>query len=58
MRPRAIQSKLSAEQVRDIRRRYNQREKLDSIAHTYRISRSAVSMIAKRKRRADVGGGE
>ena len=54
MRPMTIQSKLSAEQVRDIRRRYMQGEKLDSIGHTYRIGSSAVCMIAKRKRRADV----
>lgn len=54
MRPRTIQSTLSADAVRDIRKRYMQGEKLDSIGHTYRIGRAAVCMIAKRKRRADV----
>jgi hypothetical protein len=54
VRPKTIQSNLTVEAVREIRKRHAQGEKLDSIAHSFRIGSSAVCMIAKRKRRADV----
>lgn len=45
---------LSDDDVRDIRARWKAGEKLDSIAHDYRVSAPCVSMIGTRQRRAGV----